>query len=408
MDPRREVIAVGAPPEWARWGHAIVGAPLLVATVLAVLGVSRGGPPGPGRSAAVVALAAALAGWYVTWVVRRRPALRDPRLRAWYLGGAGLLWLALVLVDHAFAALVVPAYVAVFGYLTRRWLPVGLAAVTGIVFVGEVVDPRGTFLDDLAVPAVALGVALAVGVPMRAIALQSRHRRHLIDELRATRDELAAAERAAGMLTERQRLAREIHDTLAQGFASVVVQLESAQVALDGAAVGARAPVTRALAAARDGLAEARRVVWALRPAALEGRSLPQALARLGENAGEDGTVTAVAVTGRERPLPVDAEVALLRAAQEALANVRRHAGASTVSVTLSYMEDLVVLDVRDDGCGFDPRTVRPVRPGGGAGLHGMRERVAELGGRLSVESAPGEGTAVVVELPVERVGEPA
>jgi signal transduction histidine kinase len=161
----------------------------------------------------------------------------------------------------------------------------------------------------------------------------------------------------------------------------------------------------QARATARENLVEARRLVAALRPEILEGSSLPEALRRLAvrwsESSGIPATLT---VTGEERPIPQEAQVALLRTMQEALQNVRRHAGASAVNVTLSYMDDLVALDVQDDGRGFDPESVIAVGVERGFGLRAMRERVEALGGSLLVESEPGEGCTLAVELPVEGV----
>jgi signal transduction histidine kinase len=227
---------------------------------------------------------------------------------------------------------------------------------------------------------------------------QSRERQRLIEQLQATRAELAAAERQAGTLAERQRLARDLHDTLTQGFASVVLLLEAAQESL---ALGR--PVDRhiqqALRSARDNLAESRRVLWALRPRPLAEQPLPQALGELtGRLAEETGLRAETLVTGTVRPLPAQVEEALLRVGQEALANVRKHAAASRVTVTLSYLDDAVTLDVADDGVGFEQATAATA--GGGLGLGAMRERVEGLGGHLVIESAPGEGTTIAVEVP--------
>src|SRR5215210_2484688 len=158
---------------------------------------------------------------------------------------------------------------------------------------------------------------------------------------------------------------------------------------------------------ARESLTEARRLVWALRPEQLEGASLPEALQRLADRwATESGISATVATTGTPHPLSPGIEATLFRVAQEALNNVRKHArGASRVALTLSYLGESVALDARDDGAGFDPAyelgRVRNQDSGGGFGLKGMRERVEVVGGTLSIESAPGEGSTLVVELPV-------
>ncbi len=228
----------------------------------------------------------------------------------------------------------------------------------------------------------------------------AEERRQTIAELEATRRELVAAERAAGVLEERQRLARDIHDTLAQSFTSIVMHLEAAEPQLAAAPNSAQRHVEQARQSARDGLTEARRLVWALRPAALDQASLPEALERLARSWSVASGVAATAtITGAPRPLPAEVEVTLLRVAQEALANVRKHARASAVTMTLSFMDDAILLDVQDDGVGFASRALPHPSGEGGFGLTGMRERVARLGGSLSVESAPGEGTTIVVEL---------
>jgi signal transduction histidine kinase len=164
--------------------------------------------------------------------------------------------------------------------------------------------------------------------------------------------------------------------------------------------------IGQALRSARDNLAESRRVVWALRPRPLAERSLPQALEELAGRLGEEtGLHAQTTVTGPERSLDTEAEAALLRIAQEALANVRKHAAASQVTLTLSYLDDVVVLDVADDGVGFDPAATQAAASG--LGLRAMRERVTQLGGHLTIESAPGEGTTIAAELPTSTGREP-
>jgi signal transduction histidine kinase len=218
-------------------------------------------------------------------------------------------------------------------------------------------------------------------------------------------EEARRAGRQAGVLKERQRMAHEIHDTLAQGFTSIVMNLEAAEGTLPRDLGRARHHLDQAQFTARESLTEARRLVWALRPEPLESASLPEAIGRLTKRWTEESGVGAdVTVTGHPRPLSPEIEATLFRAAQEALNNVRKHARASRVALTLSYMGDMVALDARDDGVGFDPlRTAIKAkdRTSGGFGLKGMRERVEQAGGSLSVESAPGEGSTLAVELPM-------
>lgn len=216
--------------------------------------------------------------------------------------------------------------------------------------------------------------------------------------------------RKAGILGERQRLAREIHDTLAQGFTSIVMNLEAAEGALSEEVPEegrTRWHLDQARFTARDSLTEARRLVWALRPEYLDNASLPEALAQLAARwADSSGVEASTNVTGTPRPLPAEAEITLVRVAQEALANVLKHAGASRAVMTLSYMSDLVALDVIDNGVGFDPGSGHTDTPEGGFGLKAMGERIGQLGGSLIVESAPGEGTTLVAELPLASLAQ--
>ncbi len=212
--------------------------------------------------------------------------------------------------------------------------------------------------------------------------------------------------RKAGMLGERQRLAREIHDTLAQGFTSIVMNLEAAEGALPeevpAEETRTKWHLDQARLTARESLTEARRLVWALKPESLENASLPEALAQLAARwSDSSGVEASAALTGTPRPLSAEAEATLVRVAQESLANVHKHARAGRVVMTLSYMSDHVALDVIDDGEGFDPDRKPVTTPESGFGLPAMRGRVEQLAGKLTVESAPGEGTTVVAELPV-------
>ncbi|MET1073157.1 MAG: sensor histidine kinase [Umezawaea sp.] len=228
---------------------------------------------------------------------------------------------------------------------------------------------------------------------------QSRKRKEMVVQLAATMEENAGLHaqlliqaREAGVLDERQRMAQEIHDTLAQGFTGIITQLEAAEQTGEW-----RTRVATATRLARENLTEARRSVHALRPAPLDNAALPEALAEVVEGwSGATGVVVEVTTTGTARPMHPEVEVALLRTAQEALANVAKHAGASRVGLTLSYMEDVVTLDVRDDGVGFDPGATG----GDGFGLMTMRQRVSRLAGAFEVESEPGLGTAVSASVP--------
>jgi signal transduction histidine kinase len=340
-------------------------------------------------------LAAALGAWYWTFLVVRS---RTPRRDAIYLVGAVGLWAPLIVLDPVFLNLGFGVLAPFCLHDLRHGAAVVLVVAVG--WIWQLTQERGgvPWPAVAAVCVFAAGTLLSVAY-MASVVRQSRERQRLIEQLQATRAELAAAERQAGTLAERQRLARDLHDTLTQGFASVVLLLEAAEESL---ALGR--PVERhieqALRAARDNLAESRRVVWALRPRPLAEQPLAQALQELAARLAEEtGLRAETVVTGTARPLPAVVEEALLRIAQEALANVRKHAAASRVTLTLSYLDDVVTLDVHDDGVGFD-QAATAAAAGGGLGLHAMAERVAALGGSLAVESTLGEGTTIAVEVP--------
>jgi signal transduction histidine kinase len=211
--------------------------------------------------------------------------------------------------------------------------------------------------------------------------------------------QLVTQAREAGVLDERRRMAREIHDTLAQGLTGIVTQLQAAEQAAartPGEQPGWQRHVAAATQLARESLTEARRSVDALRPEPLEGCRLSEALTDVAARwSAMNGIPAQVMTTGAARPVDPEVEFALLRAAQEALANVARHAHATRVGLTISYMENEVALDVRDDGMGFDPAV-----PDRGFGLVAMRQRIAALSGTLQVESEPGGGTAISACVP--------
>lgn len=205
-----------------------------------------------------------------------------------------------------------------------------------------------------------------------------------------------------GAVEERNRLAREIHDTLAQGLAGIALQLETADALLDGEEKRERAQeaVKLALELAKQNLEEARRSVLDLRAAPLLDRSLAQALQSLGdEYAAREGWSINLNKTEASRPLPVRIETGLYRVAQEALSNIARHASARKVNLQLTLSPDWVRLFIEDDGSGFDPDHI----PEGRFGLVGLNERVRLMNGRMRMESSRGVGTRIEVEIPLER-----
>jgi signal transduction histidine kinase len=242
----------------------------------------------------------------------------------------------------------------------------------------------------------------ALGLWIYKIIEQSEERAELLARLDAAQSELASAHKAQGALMERERIAREIHDTLAQGFTSIVMLTEAAQAQLRKDPATSVADRLEAIqSTARDNLQEARALIAASGPAPLQGGDLLGALHRLG-SAFPDGGRTALALELPRvlPPLTPVQQVAVLRTAQEALTNVRRHAQATTARLALALDSGVLSLTVDDDGVGFDPDSPRE-----GFGLRSMAARIAEIGGSMRVASAPGRGTRVSVSVPVDPDG---
>ena len=215
--------------------------------------------------------------------------------------------------------------------------------------------------------------------------------------------------RELAVLDERNRLAREIHDSLAQGFTAIIWQANAAEPTVEGGGKEASQALGRLRDLARDGLAETRRSVWDLRAGPLGGRTLVEVLRQEMEKVTEGGDIqTSFVLSGEEKVLPPGVEGAFLRICQESLANVLKHANATQVTVTLDFDDSQVRLAIRDNGAGFDPATPRTRdREGGGFGLINMRERARLerarlLGGELTAQSEPGQGTLVEAILPLK------
>lgn len=308
-------------------------------------------------------------------------------------------WSVLVVLAPSFAWCAVPLVYTGLRILSERVAMILVVALTVLVVSSQVriagwLDPNLV----LAPPAVA-AVTTALFVGMRR---QTERQAALIDDLVRTRQELAATERRAGTLAERQRLAMEIHDTLAQGLSSQRMLLQAADLVWDSDPDLAHTHLRSAAAIAERDLTEARRFVHDLAPADLAvGGSLPAALAALAERETSDSLTVRCHIEGTPGQLPQRVEATLLRIAQGALANVREHAAATTATITLTSLDDQIVLDVADDGRGFDPDArVDPARHRG-HGLPAIRARVRQLGGTCTVESAPGDGTVLSAAVPL-------
>jgi signal transduction histidine kinase len=372
------------------WDRGIVLWDLAFFVAVAVGVVIVLGTNGLDTAARVRAVSAlvVLAGWYAVFGARALHG-RSTTLGLVYVAGMIPLFLFAIAQYDTLGFLLFVLYAQPWTLLDRISL---IVAADGALAVGVGAVALLVFHDSwpaaLAQSGISLGFALLFGFWIFRIIGQSIDRRTVIAELERTREELAAVSHRAGVLAERERLAREIHDTIAQGFTSVVVLLELAESEVDTDPAAARRRLATARETARQNLAEARALVAALTPVDLQAAPLPEAIGRLVDRFGaETGLPARLTVTGEPRSLPANTEVVLLRAAQEALTNVRKHAGASRVEVSL----DGAVLVVADDGAGFDPAA-----PTGGYGLAGMRGRVEEIGGTVSIASGP-SGTRVEV-----------
>ncbi len=337
------------------------------------------------------------------------PLRRSAAAAAAWLTVLGIGWLVLLYWTPDGIWLAFPLFFLQLHLLPVRWGLTAVATTTVAAIAGFAWHRDGLTPPMVVGPVLGAAVAAATVLGYQALYRESEARRRLIDELTSARADLAAAEHAGGVLAERERLAREIHDTLAQGLSSIQLLLRAAERALPGRPDSALGHVQQARRAAVDNLVDARRFVRDWTPLGLEvAGSLPAALEQLcASTADASGPAVHAAISGVPIELPSAQEGALLRIAQAALANAVQHGRPSHVELTLSYMGTDVALDVVDDGVGFDPELVAP--PGQGAdgtgfGLAAMRARARALGGTLVVESAPGEGTAVAATLPVPAV----
>ncbi|MDA2810438.1 sensor histidine kinase [Nocardiopsis sp. RSe5-2] len=386
-----------APEDW-------VATPYWDAFVVAVLGLMAlvGALAGEGAAARWTASGAlaALAAFYLAYgrrVLRRGP-FQGWRAAPALAGYAALFVPAATAVPSVATALVALAPLA---FMTIPGLPAATAVgamLYGPALLRTALDPSsaGGLAVELPVLTVVLLFSLWFGGWIGRIIRQSAERAKLIEELERSREQAAALSAQAGALAERERIARDIHDTLAQGFTSVVALAQAVESEMDRDPEAARRHLELIKETGRENLAEARALVagGAAGGTALE---LEEALRRTAGRSGQEaGADTAFTVRG-DAPgrLPPEVQVDLLRGAQEALANARRHAGASRIGVLLEYLPGACRVTVRDDGRGFDPGAARC-----GFGLVGMRRRAEAAGGSLALETAPGGGTEVRLEIP--------
>lgn len=335
----------------------------------------------------------------------------------------------------------------------RRALAAAAVMNFGLVVVQALGgEPTPDNLSKWAVAAVATVVLTGLfGKPIDLLAETNMRNQELVEQLQARNAQIARLSHLEGTARERERIAREMHDTIAQGLASILAlaRAAAAEVAQAGGA-GANRQASRHLAMivelAQEGLDDTRRMIADASPRALDGRGLAEAVGRAADRLEREGIAVARSLDSTLPPLPQPARVAILRIAQEAIANVARHSRAANVAVSLRSVAGVAVLEVRDDGVGFDPATAGAVDAEGGSsssqaalrsrpesadegraglarvrrvwqrgrlgrapegddsgfGIPDMRGRAADLGGSVSIDSSPGSGTRVLARIPVE------
>jgi signal transduction histidine kinase len=396
------------PNAWDRWAkiwHAVFYVTLGLPTLLALVYGD------PGQSLVLIlGLSLALGLWYafmIIWLLPRSQGNVQHSSALVFLIGALVMWIPLANAHPAYYLTASSFYGLMWGTLRFGVAIAGNVILTVVIISMQSLNQGGSLelsANLLIIGAVIVGWSVLLALWIRTIMRESVERKRLIEKLEAAQDELAAIERQAGIREERQRMSHEIHDTLAQGFTSIVMQLEAADQALPSEIATAQDHILKARDTARASLKEARRLVLALQPEPLEKAPLAEALSREVERWSQDSEIDAgYSITGTPVSLHPQVEVTLLRAMQEGLANVYKHADAEEVNITLSYMADQVALDIQDDGSGFETKNLGSStrQDNGGYGLQAMRQRVDQIGGTVILESSPGKGTTLAIQVPI-------
>ena len=410
---RRRMEPLSATSSWERWIDVMFAWVPYVLLVLSLALAQFESRSGSDRLLTVGLSAVALA-W--TWATFTRAAERPTQISqsALRLYIVGFMVIAAALVLHQAIFLVYGVAGFFHAALLRPW-PLVFLGIGGFAFIvhSHIVVTESTgeswaiYLGVVMFQTLATGIGLYAGQRITEIADE---RQRALAHLEATTAEneglhaqLVVQAREAGILDERERMAGEIHDTIAQGLAGVITQIEATHQSW-GDESEMRRHLDTAAEIARQSLADARRSVRDTKPTELDGSRLPAAISDVAHRwSTAAGVPVHVTSTGEQRTLPTQIEVALLRATQEALANIGKHADANRAGITLSFTDDSIVLDIRDDGVGFDP-TQQPRNDS--YGLTAMRKRITQIDGEMHVESTRGEGTAISVKVPTEQSSE--
>lgn len=378
----------------------------LMAVVLTAIGVIRAIGDGVGMPAAIIS-GVAILGWHTAGTIL--PSKTHSRsLAAWWLLGFAAIWIAAVAVSAEFVWLAFLLWLLAGHLLPLRSGLLFSGFVLTVVIVAPILHHGTTSYANIFGPLI--GGIFAFGISRGYLQLlrDAAERERLVTSLTRAQaetaelqDELALAQRHSGAIAERTRISRDIHDTIAQALSSIRLLAHAGAGRTEDPDAARTLEQVETLAG--DSLADVRRIVAALAPAELEDDALASALQRMLDRIrDETGLQGELHVDDSMPILPTEVEVALLRTAQSALANVRLHARASRVVMSLLDTDDTVRLDILDDGTGFDqPAWEQDADAGSSYGLRFMRARLRELGGGLDIESTPGEGTALSIHLPI-------
>ncbi|MDK4239143.1 sensor histidine kinase [Corynebacterium propinquum] len=350
------------------------------------------------------------------------PTVNQQRSARWWWAAVVVLWLSALVLANDFLWVLFPLVFVTLAVLPR---PANLLAAAVLWAAGVVVvawlHPQHWHIAVAIGPGIGTVFAVAIYVSYRALHREALTQRRIAEELAATQQELAATEHQAGRLEERERLARDIHDTLAQGLSSIVLLARAGRASAStskAASPESKNAATDVLSTiedtARDNLAEARRFVRDLTAPSAQA-DLPDAITeilqrmrRRGSGLGESTEFRANFSGDTHRRLPESVVTAVVRCVQEALNNVAKHAHADHAVVSVAVLGDELTVDIFDDGRGFDPVQTPQRASSHGYGLGGIQQRIAALSGTVNIESAPGEGTVVAARIPLTSQHTPA
>lgn len=350
------------------------------------------------------------------------PTVNQQRSARWWWAVVVVLWLSALVLANDFLWVLFPLVFVTLAVLPR---PANLLAAAVLWAAGVVVvawlHPQHWHIAVAIGPGIGTVFAVTIYVSYRALHREALTQRRIAEELATTQQELAATEHQAGRLEERERLARDIHDTLAQGLSSIVLLARAGRASASTAE--AASPESKNAATdvfstiedtARDNLAEARRFVRDLTAPSAQA-DLPDAITeilqrmrRRGSGLGESTEFRANFSGDTHRRLPESVVTAVVRCVQEALNNVAKHAHADHAVVSVAVLGDELTVDIFDDGRGFDPAQTPQRASGHGYGLGGIQQRIAALSGTVNIESSPGEGTVVAARIPLTSQHTPA